>query len=44
MVETIPDTYPSLFYGYAVIWLIFGVYILSLGLRLSKLEKKNENN
>jgi hypothetical protein len=44
MIEAIPDTYPSLFYGYAVMWGIFGLYLLSLGIRLSALEKKNENN
>ena len=35
-----PDTYVDLFFGYTVIWLILGIYILTLGVRLKKLEKR----
>ena len=40
-----PDTYPSLFAGYTVIWLLISAYVLHLGTRLRKLEKsKNDSN
>jgi CcmD family protein len=35
-----PDSYPSLFIGYAVIWAIMIVYLASLGRRVSRLESK----
>ncbi|MBX7142894.1 MAG: CcmD family protein [Oligoflexia bacterium] len=38
--ETVPDTFPSLFWGYAVIWCLLGAYIVSLGFRLRRLERK----
>ncbi len=38
--DTVPNTFPSLFAGYTAIWLIFGFYLLSLGLRLARLEKR----
>jgi len=31
--DTPPDTYPSLFFGYAVIWGLIVLFCLSLGLR-----------
>jgi CcmD family protein len=37
--DAVPNTFPALFYGYTAIWLILGVYIISLGFRLSRLEK-----
>ncbi len=36
--ETTVDTFPSLFWGYSVIWALIVVYLISLGRRLSKLE------
>lgn len=33
-------TYPDLFWGYSIIWLLIGAYVLSLGIRLSRIEKK----
>jgi len=38
--DTVPNTFPSLFAGYTAIWLIFGAYLFSLGLRLARLEKR----
>jgi CcmD family protein len=40
--ETIPDTFPSLFGGYTVLWLILGCYIFTLIRRVAKLEKLAE--
>lgn len=31
--DTLPDTYPSLFWGYAVIWGLIVLFCLSLGVR-----------
>lgn len=42
--EPMPDTYPSLFWGYTVIWTIFACYIYSLIRRVAKLEKMSEKN
>lgn len=36
----VPNTFPHLFWGYTVIWVLLCVYIVSLGFRVSKLEKK----
>ena len=38
----VPDTFPSLFQGYLVVWLLLLGYVLCLGLRLRKIEKKLE--
>ena len=45
-----PDTYPSLFFGYAVIWGLIVLFCLSLGVRqrgiaktLSEMEKGEKN-
>lgn len=35
-----PDTFPSLFWSYTVVWAILAVYIVTLGVRLSRLEKR----
>ena len=40
--ETLPDTFPALFYGYTVIWGLLAVYILSLGFRVSRLERNGK--
>ena len=38
--ETVPDTFPSLFAGYGAMWLVIFVYVAVLARRLSRLEKK----
>jgi CcmD family protein len=35
-----PDTYPALFWGYLLIWGLLAAYILFLGFRCARLEKK----
>jgi CcmD family protein len=35
-----PDTFPSLFWSYTAVWAILAVYIVTLGVRLSRLEKR----
>ena len=35
-----PDTFPSLFWSYTAVWAIVSVYIVTLGVRLSRLEKR----
>jgi CcmD family protein len=34
------DTYPALFWGYAVMWLLIVLYTLSLGRRMAKVEER----
>lgn len=36
----VPDTFPALFWAYAFIWALLGIYIISLGIRLARIEKK----
>ena len=36
----VPDTFPALFYGYSVVWLLMLVYVLLMARRLSKVEQK----
>lgn len=38
--DSVPNTFDSLFIGYSILWLIICVYIFSLLKRLSALEKK----
>ena len=38
--EQMPDTFQSLFIGYAVIWTMLILYILRLGIKINQLEKK----
>lgn len=40
--ETVPNTFPSLFWGYTILWAVLCVYIFSLGRRLRKLEREND--
>ena len=40
--EIVPDTFPSLFWGYLAIWAILSVYLISLGLRVKKLEQSRK--
>jgi CcmD family protein len=39
-----PDTFPSLFWSYTVVWAILAAYIITLGARLSRLEKRFSAN
>lgn len=34
------DTYPDLFWGYLLIWVLLSVYLIILGIKCSRLEKK----
>lgn len=38
--ESVPDTFPALFYGYSVIWGILVVYLCRMWAKLRKLEKQ----
>lgn len=42
--DTVPNTFPDLFWAYTIIWILLSVYILYLGCKLSKLEKKFKDN
>jgi CcmD family protein len=35
-----PDTFPSLFWSYTVVWGVLAAYIISLGVRVSRVEKR----
>lgn len=37
--DSMPDTYPQLFAGYAVIWILIVGYLFWLGRKISTLEK-----
>jgi len=39
-----PDTFPSLFWSYTAVWVVLAVYIVTLGVRLSRLEKRISRN
>ena len=41
MTETTPDTFPSLFAAYSIVWLLVVLYMHSCSKRLRKLESKN---
>ena len=36
----VPDTFSGLFLGYTVLWLLILLYLLNLGRRLSRAEKR----
>ena len=38
----VPDTFPSMFWGYVIVWGLLAGYIVSLGMRLRRVEKKLE--
>lgn len=38
--EIVPDTFPSLFWGYTVMWLCILIYIVSLARRMSRIERE----
>lgn len=35
-----PDTFPSLFWSYTVVWGVLSAYIISLGVRISRVERR----
>ncbi|MBN8548673.1 MAG: CcmD family protein [Deltaproteobacteria bacterium] len=37
--EIVPNTFPSLFWGYSVIWVLLCLYVFSLARRMRNLEK-----
>ncbi len=39
-----PDTFPSLFWSYTVVWGVLSVYIISLGARLSRVERRLQDD
>ena len=38
--ETVPNTFPALFQAYSIVWGLLVVYIISLGVRLRKVERR----
>ncbi len=42
--DVVPDTFPSLFWGYTVLWGCILVYIVSLSRRMSRIERDLEEN
>lgn len=41
--ETVPNTFPGMFWSYLLVWIFLGGYILSMGVRLGRLERKFED-
>lgn len=35
-----PDTFPSLFWSYTVVWVVLSAYIATIGTRVSNIERK----
>ena len=35
----VPDTYPDLFWSYTAVWFVLAVYIITLGVRVARLER-----
>ncbi len=35
-----PDTFPSLFWSYTAVWVVLSLYIVTLGIRLSRIERQ----
>jgi CcmD family protein len=40
--DTVPNTFPALFAGYTVIWVLLIGYMFCLGYRVRRLEKKHK--
>ncbi|MFM1848412.1 MAG: hypothetical protein RL417_1886 [Pseudomonadota bacterium] len=40
--ETVPNTFPALFQAYSIVWGLLVVYIVSIGVRLRRIEKRLE--
>ena len=38
-----PDTFPYLFWAYNIIWIMLCLYVVYLGVRIARLEKKQKN-
>lgn len=38
--ETVPNTFPALFQAYTVVWALLVVYIVSIGVRLGRIERQ----
>jgi len=43
VLESVPNTFPSLFWAYAVVWGLLSLYIVYLGIRVGRLSKEIEN-
>jgi CcmD family protein len=41
--DTVPNTFPALFAGYTVIWVLLVGYIFCLGFRVRRLEKNTQS-
>lgn len=41
--EQMPNTFTGLFWGYTAIWVLIAAFILRLGLRVAKIEKRLQN-
>ena len=41
--DTVPNTFPSLFAAYTAIWCLLVMYVISLGKRVSKLEGNDDD-
>lgn len=42
--EIVPNTFPALFWGYSAIIGIIVLYVVSIGLRISRIEKRVKNS
>jgi len=42
--ETVPDTFVGMFWGYLAIWLVIVGYLASVVVRVSRLEKKQKKD
>ena len=40
--ETVPNTFPALFQAYSIVWGLLVIYIVSIGVRLRRIEKRLE--
>lgn len=44
VIESVPNTFPGLFAAYSAIWILLSVYILRLGVRISRLERRKDSS
>lgn len=42
-IESVPNTFPALFAAYTVIWVLLSAYIIMLGRRIARLERKERS-
>ncbi len=40
--EVVPNSFPSLFWGYTAIWVLLWAYLLNLGHKIRKLEANRD--